>query len=85
MRSLLILTAVLAASASIGCTEVAEMRSGPDQCLRPVLFQQCMAALPAGPVSTKYNDWDEVVDSCAQTAYHQSIRTLAQVKPECRP
>jgi hypothetical protein len=28
-----------------------------------------MADLPAGPNSTVYNDWDEVVDSCRDTAY----------------
>jgi len=55
-----------------------------DQCLREQLFQSCMAALPAGPQSVKYNDWDEVVDSCRDSAYYGSKRQKRFVKPECR-
>lgn len=40
--------------------------------LRAKLTQQCMATLPAGPQSTHYNDWSEVVDSCAQNAWYQA-------------
>lgn len=46
----------------------------PDQALRAQRFDACMQALPAGPVSTHYNDWSEVVDSCADSAYRQSLR-----------
>lgn len=45
-----------------------------DQTLRADLFQKCLGALPAGPVSTHYNDWSEVVDSCENSAYYQSRR-----------
>lgn len=45
-----------------------------DQTMRADLFQKCLAALPAGPVSTEYNDWSEVVDSCESSAFHQSRR-----------
>ena len=65
----------------IGCEQAATY----DQCLRREIFQQCMAALPAGPQSTKYNDWDEVVSQCDTAAGHQSIRQRRFIKPECMP
>ncbi|TXH17365.1 MAG: hypothetical protein E6R03_04120 [Hyphomicrobiaceae bacterium] len=37
------------------------------------IFMACMMALPAGPQSTHYNDWSEVVDSCNEAAYRQSL------------
>jgi hypothetical protein len=40
---------------------------------RQRIFKECMAALPAGPQSTHYNDWSEVVDSCGDAAYWQSL------------
>lgn len=43
-----------------------------DQVMRRQIFKECMAALPAGPSSTKYNDWDEVVKSCDVVAAAQS-------------
>lgn len=55
-----------------------------DQCLRVQLFQQCMASLPAGPVATQYNDWDEVVGKCDSVALGQSYRPTTSIKPECR-
>lgn len=45
-----------------------------DQALRAELFKTCMQILPAGPVSTHYNDWSEVVDSCEDSANRQSKR-----------
>ena len=33
------------------------------------IFMECLQRLPAGPVAAKYNDWDEVVDSCKSSAY----------------
>lgn len=45
---------------------------GIDQTQRQQLFKDCMAALPAGPVSTRYNDWDEVVKACDSIAHYQS-------------
>jgi hypothetical protein len=55
-----------------------------DQCLRAELFKSCMAALPAGPQSTKYNDWDEVVGACDNASYYQSLRQPQTIKAECR-
>ena len=74
-----LLTLVLMA----GCSEPAQMPT-PDQCLRSTLFQACMKSLPAGPQSTQYNDWDDVVDSCASAAYYQSLRPKAQITEQCR-
>jgi len=55
-----------------------------NQCIRAELFKQCMSILPAGPSTTKYNDWDEVVDSCASSAYYQSLRLTKGIPLECR-
>jgi hypothetical protein len=54
-----------------------------DQCTRAELFQACLRALPAGPTATKYNDWDEVIEQCADAARYQSIRKAGTVKSEC--
>lgn len=43
-----------------------------DQTKRIVLFQACLKLLPAGPISTQYNDWSEVVTQCENSAYYQS-------------
>lgn len=75
------LTTVLAASLLLGCEE----NSRNDQCMRREIFAQCMKLLPAGPESTKYNDWDEVVSECERTAWAQSYRKESAIKPECRP
>lgn len=61
-----------------------EKSSGPDQCIRAELFMRCLEGLPSGPSTTKYNDWDEVVSACQSASYYQSLRTLEQIKPECR-
>jgi hypothetical protein len=65
-----------------GCGESTQTR---DQCLRTELFQQCLAAVPAGPTQAHYNDWDELVDACDTAAAYQSLRSKKFVKPECRP
>lgn len=69
-----------------GCQDASvPIGSVPDQCLRREIFKECMAALPAGPVATKYNDWDDVVKECESAAYYQSRRSADTIKPECRP
>lgn len=62
-RVILMLIAALA-----GCDEAVET----DRCERQRRFDACMGVLPAGPVSTMYNDWDEVVDACDMVALRQS-------------
>lgn len=74
----------LAALALTGCYEPPQRTWALDQCLRSEAFRQCLAALPAGPQATKYNDWAEVVDQCDDVSKGQSYRLIAQVKPECR-
>ena len=56
----------------------------PDQTLRREIFKECMAALPEGPKSTQYNDWDEVVEECDSVAYRQSQVCVANC-PDTRP
>lgn len=57
---------------------------GPDQCLRAELFQQCLAAVPKGPVVTHESDWSKIVSECQSNAYSTSWRLTKNVKPECR-
>jgi len=52
-------------------------------CLQRELFNECMKALPAGPVATKYNDWDEVVKECRQGSRYMAKRARRHVTPEC--
>ena len=79
-------TIMIAALVLSGCGDGQPMElTVVDQCMRVELFKSCMASLPAGPQSTHYNDWDDVVDSCESAAYYQSQRKKSQVKESCRP
>lgn len=76
-------TALIAAALALtGCKEYVYPKWAPNQERRQEIFQACLKALPAGPVSTKYNDWSEVVDSCASTAYNQSLYCYENCPPE---
>lgn len=80
-------TTLIAASlltAGLGGCDMPEHPSTVDQCMRREIFTQCMAALPAGPLATKYNDWAEVVIECESAAIWQSKRSEEFVKPECK-
>lgn len=79
MKMLLIVASIFVAA----CKPIDQNRTH-DQCLRATIFQQCMVALPAGPVATKYNDWDEVIAECGRQAQYLSVRNKSQVKPECK-
>ena len=79
MKSIFVILAVLLLA--VGCS--VENASGQDQCLRSQIFQHCLINAPAGPVSTEYNDWSEVVQACEAAAYRQSWRKIPQIKPEC--
>ena len=59
-------------------------RTVTDQCLRVEIFKDCLATVPAGPLATKYNDWDEVIVECRHTAYYMAQRQRSFVKEECR-
>lgn len=80
--TLVVAMTIAAAMFAAGCSD--ELRNGPDQCLRAELFQQCLSAVPAGPESTKYNDWSEVVSGCESASYYQSLRSRALIAEECR-
>lgn len=60
-----------------GCTKIpaqkapTEAYNAAQAAYRLEVFERCMAALPAGPISAQYNDWAEVVDECADVAYYQ--------------
>lgn len=82
MKKLVLLFSVLALTA---CGEKPmESRNVVDQCMRNKLFEQCLKIIPAGPLATKYNDWDEVIETCGVEAYRQSLRHHGFVKPECK-
>lgn len=66
----------------VGCSDNPQET---DQCMRVELFNNCLKELPAGPVSTKYNDWAEVVEACNNTSFYMSQRKRDYIKPECRP
>lgn len=44
-----------------------------DKKIRQELFFRCLKSLPAGPASTKYNDWDEVIEECGDQAYRMTV------------
>ena len=54
-----------------------------DYCKREELFQSCMKSLPAGPIATHYNDWNEVVEACGNQAYYGAQRKRKHVTEEC--
>jgi len=82
------LAALACAVALAGCDdrqqEVAKRTEAYDQCARAELFQACLAAVPAGPQATKYNDWDEVVSECGTQARTMSVRPVKAIKEGCR-
>ena len=57
-----------------GCSKLVPCFKEPVPGLRTKLFQECLKLIPKGPTHTKYNDWAEVVDSCGDQAYYQSLR-----------
>lgn len=47
-----------------------------DQELRQKIFMECLDKIPKGPEKTKYNDWDEVVQTCDDVAYYQAQKKV---------
>lgn len=84
MKKLLLALSVMMLTACSEEIPVMQNQHIVDQCLRPILFDKCMKALPAGPLATKYNDWDEVVSECGRQAYYQSIRNRKFITAECQ-
>ena len=86
MSKLSMKTFALIALALCGCydrPDIPAPKSDYDQCLRAELFQQCLRLAPAGPVSSHYNDWAEVISECQSAASRNSVRAIEQIKPEC--
>lgn len=90
MSSLKLTIVLFGAVILSGCNKTTEPPppplSGP---LRVALVRDCMAHLPAGPVATQYNDWDEVVAQCDNTAWYlmnqckgNEAGCLAQLQPK---
>jgi hypothetical protein len=55
-----------------GCDDNSLPTYAVDQPMRRAYFMECLKSLPAGPTSTQYNDWDEVVAQCDSVAYYQA-------------
>ena len=43
---------------------------------REELFFRCLDNIPEGPVGTRYNDWDDVVEECGHQAYKMSTERV---------
>lgn len=71
--------ATLSACEPLPGTAASDIQFLPDPAIRAQRFDACMKGLPAGPVSTHYNDWSEVVDSCEKAAHKQSLRMAKNV------
>lgn len=76
-------SALLGALLLAGCTKSDFVAPKVDQCLRREIFEGCMKLLPAGPQSTQYNDWSEVVEECESAAYYQALRRPELILPAC--
>ena len=83
MKKLLLISTLLLTACGKEPNPLIESRVA-NQCLRREIFNECMKILPAGPISTKYNDWDEVVSECGNQAYYMSHRKESTIPPECR-
>ena len=82
MKRFLLAVSVLTLTAC--SVEHQESKTVVDQCLRAQLFDRCLKTIPQGPLATKYNDWDEVVNECGGHSRSQSVRLRETVKLECR-
>lgn len=57
-----------------------------DTCAYRELLEMCLSKTPAGPrdLAGAGNDWDEVIEACADAASNGSWRRQAFIKNECR-
>lgn len=51
-----------------------------DQDVRREAFFECLTVVPAGPQSTRYNDWSEVVEQCGEQARYLSARGFSDIR-----
>lgn len=80
MKTIFLLMAIFAICTA--CTIGPERQYYVDQTKRAELFQMCLKAVPAGPQSTHYNDWSEVVANCDGFAYRTSLKCVGKDCPE---
>lgn len=73
-KHLLLLLAVLLLSA---CKDPPHPKYAVSQAKREALFDKCLANIPVGPTSVKYNDWDEVVKVCDRVSRDQAKYCIA--------
>lgn len=76
--------AIILALGVAACDPAPVEKTATNQQKRQELFQACLKALPAGPQTTHYNDWNEVVDSCDSAAYAQAQYCYKNCPPEER-
>lgn len=84
IKKLILIPLLLVAACSKNDISKTLEQQVPDQCLRRELFNECMKSLPAGPVATHYNDWDDVVSECRAYAWSASVRYDSVIKKECQ-
>lgn len=89
MKYIILLLAITLTACGKHASDTTAFASDPgdvivvNSCLHRELFNECMKALPAGPVATKYNDWDEVVAECRQGSRYLAKRARRHVPSEC--
>lgn len=81
MNKIIVLTFLL-----VGCGGEVVTNTTPvvDVCLQKIYFDDCMKLLPAGPTTTNYNDWSEVISECTNSARLLSFRQSKDVKESCK-
>ena len=73
---------LLAALVMIGCNSSDRPVFDDDLKLEREIFMECLASVPKGPESTKYNDWDEVIMQCANVADTLSVKCVRNCQDE---
>lgn len=62
---------LLVAGCARETSKEADALSAAKSAYRKEIFDDCMQRLPAGPATTHYNDWDDVVEACDKVGYYQ--------------
>lgn len=72
-----IMPLIFLAAVTVGCSKPEVMqKSTAEWCIdtakRIARFDECLKLIPKGPISTEYNDWEEVIEMCDSISYSQS-------------